>query len=104
MVDILNCARVHGNNLFHIRGTSTRVARRAVRRGRVVPDGLLVDAADVKLFIDIMFVERVPFLLSVSEPMRMPMANYLSNKSAARVKKALMRQKAKYIRQGYNLL
>ena len=100
--DLLNCLELHGPELARERGHRTRVPRRAIDLSRQDAEGLLVDA-DVSLHVDIMFVERVAFLVSMASPMKYLMANFVSSKSAAKLKDALWRQKGKYVKQGFNV-
>ncbi len=101
-VDVINAYKVFGNELPYIRGASRRRPRKVIKRGMGPSPGMIVQS-DMKLFIDLMFVERVPFLVSVSEPGRMPMVNYLSSKKHGLIKEALFRQKAKYTGWGFNV-
>ena len=86
-VDVLNCIALYGPELARERGHRTRVRRRAIKTSR--HDGVLVDA-DVSLHIDLMFVEKVVFLVSMETPMKYLFINYV-------------RQKSKLVSQGFNL-
>ena len=100
--DILNCIELHGPELARERGHRTRVPRPIVDLSRQDAEGVLVES-DVCLHVDLMFVERVTFLVSMASPMKYLMANFVSTKSTAKLKDALARQKAKYTRQGFNV-
>ena len=50
-----------------------------------------------------MFVERIPFLISMASPMKYLMANFVSSKSVAKLKDALWKQKGKYLKKGFNV-
>ena len=101
-VDILNCLDLHGPELARERGHRTRVPRRAVGRERSDAEGVLVEA-DVALHVDLMFVERVPFVVSMATPMKYLMANYVTSKGTGKLKEAIGRQRAKYVSQGFNV-
>ena len=87
-VDLLNCLDLYGPELARERGHRTRVPRRVIDLSRQDAEGVLVDA-DVSLHVDLMFVERIPFLVSMASPMKYLMANFVSSKSVAKLKDAL---------------
>jgi hypothetical protein len=101
-MDILNCIALHGTELARERGHRTRVPRRAIDTTRHEAEGLLVDA-DVSLHVDLMFVEKVPFMIGMATPMKYLFANFVSSKTPSKLKEALVKQKGRLVRQGFNL-
>ena len=101
-VDLLNCLDFYGPELARERGQRTRVPRRAIDLSRQDAEGVLVDA-DISLHVDIMFVKKIAFLVSMASPMKYLMANFVSSKSIVKLKDALWRQKGKCIKQGFHI-
>ena len=99
--DVLNCVRIHGVDLAAVRGRTTRMPRPAVRsQPSAVP---MIGDEDIDLFVDIMFVNRVMFLVTVGSPMRYIMVTHLPSKRAGAIKSALQKHIAKYVRQGFTV-
>ena len=97
--DVLNSVAIYGPDLAAVRGRSVRSRRHSVQTN---PGGAsFVCDEEVDLYIDIMFVNRVMFLVTVGAPMRYIMVTHLFSKSRTSLERALNSHVAKYKRQGF---
>jgi hypothetical protein len=76
--DVLNAIDIHGKDLAEIRGRTTRGPRPAVRPQ--VRNKPITGEEDVDLYVDIMFVQKVMFLVTVGAPMRYIMVSHIASK------------------------
>ena len=86
--DIHRARKIYGPDLAAVRGKTTAKKPDPVRSDRVsrveVPTGL-------DLHVDIMFVEGLPFLLTVATPIYYCMAQYLLNRGYSTLRSCLLR-------------
>jgi hypothetical protein len=99
--DVLNCVNLFGPELAAVRGRTTRVRRPAVRNEP--HSGPLLGEEEVDIYVDLMFVRKTMFLITVGAPMRYVMVTHLVSKRASVLKDAIFKHLAKYKRQGFTV-
>lgn len=90
--DIKNCREIFGMDVASLRGKTTL---KPVPAGVIIPPSA---SEPVTLHVDIMFVEKAPYLISVGSPMPVTLVtNLAGQRSAAPVAKALQEHINKYL-------
>jgi len=97
--DLHRALKIYGPFVPSIQGKTTRRPTPLVAED--VPKSLISDQV---LYADLLFVDKVPFLVSVSKPLGLTVASHLpGGKGAASVRKAMVHQIRQYASQGFKV-
>jgi hypothetical protein len=101
--DAINAHAIFGRDVNSLKGKITRQRLQAVL-GSVannIPKEIMEQCRDITLCIDIMFVNRIPFFLSISKKIRFITAEVLDNRKEGSLIKALRRIYGLYRKRGF---
>jgi hypothetical protein len=102
-VDVNNAIDIYTQNPSEIKGKMTHINQNSIRRNIVS-----MASKDQELFLDIMFVNGVPFLVGISKPMNFVMGLYLKGfvdkaRSGKSIKEGINKMVLEYSTRGYNV-
>jgi hypothetical protein len=103
--DAINAHAIFGCDIGSIKGKTTRQKLQGIL-GAVannLPKDIMQHYRDVTLCIDIMFVNKIPFVLSISRNIRFVTAKVLDNRKQATLVKALQRIHGIYCKRGFRI-
>jgi hypothetical protein len=98
--DVTRAEEIYGPDLQAVRGKSVK---RKNRHAGVKPAGKIVDA-NLIMHTDIMFVEGLPFLMSIFKPLMLLLSCFIRSKSTGDVKAAIEKQKATVQGEGFKVV
>ena len=99
--DVRNAYKIFGPNLSTVRGKTVRRAPARVQTDYIeVPRDFLLLVKNVTLLADVMFVNKVPFLITVSRKIKFITVEFLSSRTAKQLSKKLKRILRLYGRAG----
>jgi hypothetical protein len=103
--DAINAHAILGRDVDAIKGKTTRRKLKAVLAAVAnnLPKEIMEVYRDVTLCIDIMFVNRIPFFLSISKKIHFITAEALDNKTQPSLEKALKRIYGVYRQRGFRI-
>ncbi|EJK65994.1 hypothetical protein THAOC_13102 [Thalassiosira oceanica] len=102
--DVKNAYKIFGPNLATVRGKTVRRAPTRVTTDFIdVPRDFLLLIKDVTLVADVMFVNKLPFLITMSRKVKFITVEFLSSRSAKQLSKRLKRVLRVYGRAGFNV-
>jgi hypothetical protein len=80
-MDIMNAEDILGPNVGSLKGKTVRRSGLPVRTAyKAVPRGIMANYRDVTLCVDIMFVNKIPFLVTISRNIKFGTAEVLKNR------------------------
>jgi hypothetical protein len=103
--DAVNAHAILGRDLGSIKGKTTRRSIKGILRSVAnnIPKSILSQYRDITLCIDIMFVNRIPFFMSMSRNLRFITCEVLDNREQASLIKALQRINGIYRKRGFRI-
>jgi hypothetical protein len=102
--DILAAEEVYGPDLGSLKGKTVRHKVDHVEANVTkVPCSIFAHCKDVTICADLMWVNGVPFLVSISRGIHFGTAEMVTGKSAKIVLKAVLQVKQIYAKRGFNL-
>jgi hypothetical protein len=104
--DAINAHAIFGRDLGSIQGKTTRRKLKAVISAAAnnLPKEIMLHYRDITLCIDIMFVNKIPFFLSISRNIRFITAEVLDNRKHATLVAALQRIHGIYRKRGFCII
>ena len=97
--DLHRALKIYGPFVSSIQGKTTRCPSPLAPED--VPKSLITEQV---LHADLLFVDKVPFIISVSKPLGLTVASHLpGRKGAASVRKAMIHQIRRYSAQGFSV-
>jgi len=97
--DVHRAVRIHGPNVACLKGKTKWMKSQPIK-----VEFLPVSVTVLSMFVDLMFVDGDPYLLSVTKPLELLMCNHLGgSKSEAAVWSALTKQFAQYKSRGFQV-
>jgi hypothetical protein len=103
--DAINTHAIFGRDVGSIKGKTTRRKIKGIL-GTVannLPKGIMEHYRDITLCIDIMFVNEIPFFLSISRNIRFITAEVLDNRTQSPLTKALHQIYGIYRKRGFRI-
>jgi hypothetical protein len=102
--DVLNAADIFGCDFGTLQGKTTR-SKLEGTRGSIfnIPRQIMEQYRNVTLCIDIMFVNQIPFFLSISRNIKFITVSVLANSKEALLTKALKEIHAVYRKRGFRI-
>jgi Reverse transcriptase (RNA-dependent DNA polymerase)/Zinc knuckle len=104
--DIIVAEKIYGPNLGGLKGRTTRHASPTSDDIKItgVPAEILKAHGDVTLSIDLMFVNKIPFLITISKGIKFGSATHLQDKKKDTIKNALYRICDAYKGRGFKVI
>ena len=101
ITDIENANKIWGRNMAYIKGKTTSHKAPIV----TIDSNINYQTYDknITIMIDIMYVETIPFLISVSKPLDMILINQIKNRKTITIFNQLNKQLGTYLSRGYNI-
>ena len=102
--DINNAEKIFGMNIGSLKGKTVWQNTDHIKYEHAnIPSDIIADCAQVTLCIDIMFVNRIPFLVSISRKLKFGTVELLGSRSALNVMKSVRNIKHVYERRGFTI-
>ena len=102
--DVLNAETIFGPNLGSIKGKTTRRKPNTVKLTEIdIPYDIKELYSDVELSGDIMFINKIPFFISISHKIKFGTAEALKNRKSETILKAIKHIHSIYKRRGFNI-
>ena len=102
--DIDNASKIWGENIAALKGKTTRSKPTPVARDYVkVPKELMMLHKEVYLTVDIFFVNKIPFFLSLSRKISFTAVNHLANRTVPQIFKAFKEIYVYYLQRGFRI-
>ena len=102
--DIIAAENIYGPNINALKGkTVKRPGVQVKPEIDNVPPEILAEHKSITLEVDIMFVNKMPFLITTSRKLRFGTAEHLPNRQHTTVVKAIQRVVSIYHRRGFNI-
>jgi hypothetical protein len=102
--DIVAADDILGSNLGSLKGKTVRRSGTHVRSGQIgIPREIMEKYRDVTIGADIMFVNRIPFLISISRYIKFGTTEVLKNRKNATIIQAFKNIRGIYARRGFRV-
>ena len=102
--DILNAERIFGPNLGSIKGKTVRTKPNSINITEIdLPDDIKDLYGNVELSGDIMFINKIPFFVSISHKIKFGTAEALKNRKRETILKAIQHINRIYRRRGFRI-
>jgi hypothetical protein len=103
--DIVAAKDILGTNLSSLKGKTVRRNGSHVRSGQVgIPREIMERYREITLAADIMFVNRIPFLVSISRNLKFGTSEVLKNRKNATIIQAFKNIKGIYQKRGFKIV
>ncbi|MDA3875508.1 MAG: reverse transcriptase domain-containing protein [Halothiobacillus sp.] len=102
--DVAIAEDIYGSNLGSLKGKTPRRNNTHISTGiSSVPPDILAAHRDVTLAIDIMFVNKIPFLITISRNIKFGTVERLINRQVSSIKRAIQTTIAQYHSRGFQV-
>jgi hypothetical protein len=102
--DAINAADIFGRDIGSLKGKTTRRSLGGIRAGVInIPRQIMAQYRNITLCIDLMFVNKIPFFVSISRNIKFVTASVLSNRKEASLVKLLTRIYGIYQKRGFRI-
>ena len=100
----MRAKRINGPSVQALKGKKIRTKPSLVVTDYVeVPHAIFEENRNVTLSVDVMFVNRIPFLTSISRHLKCTTAETLHNYTTSQLVQCVTNVKALYIKRGFNV-
>ena len=102
--DVMRSERINGPIVQALKGKTVRTKPSPVVTDYMeVPHAIFEENRNVTLSVDVMFVNHIPFLTSISRHLKFITAETLHNRTTSQLVKCVINVKALYPKRGFNL-
>ncbi len=102
--DIVAAEDIFGPNLGSLKGKTVRRTTEHVRTGHVnIPISIMERYRDVTIAGDVMFVNRIPFFMSISRHIKFGTAEMITTQKATTLMTAIKHVKSAYLQRGFKI-
>ena len=102
--DVMGSERINGPNVQVLRGKTVRTKPSPVVTDFVtVPHAIIEENRNVTLSVDVMFLNRIPFLTSISRHLNFTTAETLHNHTTSQLVQCVTNVKTLYSKIGFNV-
>ena len=102
--DVMRAERINNPSVHVLKGKTVRTKPILVVTDYVaVPHAIFEENRNVTLSVDVMFVNRIPFLTSISRNLKFTIAETLQNRTTSQLVQCVTNVKALYAKRGFNV-
>ena len=102
--DVMRPEIINGPSVQALKGKTVRKKPSPVVKDYVaVPHAIIEENRNITLSVDVMFVNRIPFLTSISRHLKFTTAETLQNSTTSQLVQCVTNVKALYAKRGFNV-
>ena len=102
--DVMRARKITGPSVQALKGKTIRTKPNPVVSDYVaVPHAIFEENRNVTLSVDVMFVNRIPFITSISRHLKFTTAETLHNRTTSQLVQCVTNLKALYAKRGFNV-
>ena len=102
--DVMRAEKINGPSVQALKGKTIRTKPSLVVSDYVaVPHAIFEENRNVTLSVDVMFVNRIPFITSISRNLKFTTSETLHNRMTSQLVQCVKNVKALYTKRGFNV-